>query len=154
MVAGTVQLGSPIEPACVRVGTGWGVRCCYREWTTEPVNVCTWVLLSPAALQETSGQTSLPRSTHTVLLENVEGKSETIGKPTVCGKVCTGSCLWLSYCDVFECGKLCSGGSCAYKSAIYSSLVPRFHFFTPENICFLPSDPIFLFLQSLAGLLL
>lgn len=90
MVADTVQLGSPIEPACVIVGAGWGVRCCYREWTTEPVNVCTWVPLSPAALQETSGQNSLPRSPHIVLLENVEGKSETAAKPTICDKVCAG----------------------------------------------------------------
>lgn len=73
MVAGTVRLGSPIEPACVRVGRGRGVNCCYRDGKTEPVNVSTWVPLSPAALQETSGQTSLQRHTRTVILEDVEG---------------------------------------------------------------------------------
>ncbi len=156
MVAGTVQLGSPIEPACVRVGrvggAGWGrVNCCYRDGKTEPVNVCTWVPLSPAALQETSGQTSLQRSTRTVLLENVEGKSEMAAKPTICDKVYW-SCLWLSCCDVFVCGKLCLGGSRAYRFAIYSSFVPLFHFFSHENICFLPSDPVSSFYYCRASL--
>lgn len=94
MVAGTVRLGSPIEPepACVTVGCGGGEGgryCRYRDGTTEPVNVCTWVPLSPAALQETSGQMSLQISSHTVLLKNVEGKSEMAAKPTSCDKDCT-----------------------------------------------------------------
>lgn len=83
MVAGTVRLGSPIEPARVRV-VGERVRRCYWDGKTEPVNVCTWVPLSPAALQETCGQTPLPRSTHTFLLLKMwKKKSEMAAEPTL-----------------------------------------------------------------------
>lgn len=76
-----------------------------------------------------------------------------VAKPTFHDKDCTEVASG-SVTDIFVCGKLCLGGSCACRFAIYSSLVPRFYFFSHENICFLPSDPISSFYQSLTGMLL
>lgn len=67
-----------------------GASCCYGDGKTEPVNLCTWVPLSPAVLQETSDQTSLQGSIRTVLLGNLEEKSKMAAKPTICDKDCTG----------------------------------------------------------------
>ena len=126
---------------CENGEEGEGVSCCYRDGTTEPVNVCTWVPLSHAALQESSGETSLPRSTRTVVLGNCGRKIRAAAIPTIsdndCAGVAAGSVTVMS---LYEGETL--GGSCAYRFAIYSSLVPHFHFFSHENICFLPSDPI------------
>lgn len=128
---------------CENLGGG-GVSCCYRDGTTEPVNVCTWVPLSHAVLQESSVQTSLPRSTHTVVLGNCGRKIWTAAIPTICDNDCAGVASGsVTAMSLYEGETL--GGSCAYRFAIYSSLVPHFHFFSLENICFLLSDPISFF---------